>query len=129
MCPKMTLTSLLLNKRTKIRRKRPCMTITLSLACAAWRFRQLSVSVQSGEAHENERRSCLSPRLLAARGLFLQLCRFASALKPPSYAGYIVIKYIREVRKEDRELEEILPEELNRFLSEFIIAARTKEDE
>ena len=45
------------------------------------------------------------------------------------YDHNIVIKYLWEVRKEDRELEEILPEELNRFLSEFIIATRTKEDE
>jgi len=38
----------------------------------------------------------------------------------------IVLKYLREVRKEDRELEEIPLEELKLFLSEFIIAARTK---
>ena len=33
----------------------------------------------------------------------------------------IVLKHLHEVRKEDRELEEIPPEELSLFLSEFII--------
>ena len=41
----------------------------------------------------------------------------------------IVLKYLREDRKENRELEEIPPEELNLFLSEFIIPARTKKGE
>ena len=46
-----------------------------------------------------------------------------------TYDLNIVLKYLREVRKEDRELEEIPPQELNLFLSEFIIAARTKKGE
>ena len=41
----------------------------------------------------------------------------------------IVLKYLRKVRKEDRELEEIHTEELNLLLSEFIIEARTKKGE
>ena len=35
----------------------------------------------------------------------------------------IVLKFLREVWKEERELEKISPEELNVYLSEFIIAA------
>ena len=46
-----------------------------------------------------------------------------------TYDLNIVLKYLREVRKEDRELEEIPPQELNLILSEFIIAARTKKGE
>ena len=38
----------------------------------------------------------------------------------------ILLKFLREVRKEKRELEKIPPDELNAYLSEFIIAARTK---
>ena len=41
----------------------------------------------------------------------------------------IVLKYPSEVCKKDRELEEIPPQELNLFLSEFIIATRTKKGE
>ena len=41
----------------------------------------------------------------------------------------IVLKFIREVWKEERELEKISPEELNVYLSEFIIAAWTKKGE
>ena len=40
-----------------------------------------------------------------------------------------VLKYLREVRKEDRKLGEIPPQELNLFLSEFITAARMKKGE
>ena len=40
-----------------------------------------------------------------------------------------IAKYLHEVRKEDRELEEIPLQELNLFLSEFIIAARMKKAE
>ena len=35
----------------------------------------------------------------------------------------IVLKFLHEVWKEERELEKISPEELNVYLSEFIIAA------
>ena len=42
-----------------------------------------------------------------------------------TYDLNIVLKYLREVCKEDRELEEIPLQELNVLLSEFIIAART----
>ena len=35
----------------------------------------------------------------------------------------IVLKFLGEVWKEERELEKISPEELNVYLSEFIIAA------
>ena len=41
----------------------------------------------------------------------------------------IVSKFLREVRKEERELKKIPPEELNVCLSKFIIAARTKKGE
>ena len=43
-----------------------------------------------------------------------------------TYDLNIVLKCLREVRKEDRELEEIPTQELNLFLSEFIIPARAK---
>ena len=43
-----------------------------------------------------------------------------------TYDPNIVLKCLREVRKEDRELEEIPTQELNLFLSEFIIPARAK---
>ena len=49
--------------------------------------------------------------------------------KKPMYDLNIVLKFLREVRKEERELEKIPPEELNVYLSEFIIAARTKKGE
>ena len=41
----------------------------------------------------------------------------------------IVLKFLREIRKEEREIEKISPEELNVYLSEFIIAARKKKEE
>ena len=41
----------------------------------------------------------------------------------------IVLKFLREVWKEERELEKISPEELNVYFSEFIIAAWTKKGE
>ena len=49
--------------------------------------------------------------------------------KKTMYDLNIVLKFLREVRKEERELEKIPPEELNVYLSEFIIAARTKKGE
>ena len=49
--------------------------------------------------------------------------------KKTMYDLNIVLKFLREVRKEERELEKISPEELNVYLSEFIIAARTKKGE
>ena len=49
--------------------------------------------------------------------------------KKTMYDLNIVLKFIREVRKEERELEKIPPEELNVYLGEFIIAARTKKGE
>ena len=66
---------------------------TATLACVAWWFKQLSVSIHS----------CLSTKLLTAHGLFSQLCRFASALKPPSYAGYsyfdnVMTKYMINIQ-------------------------------
>ena len=41
----------------------------------------------------------------------------------------IVLKFLCEVQKEERKLENIPPEEVNIQLSEFIIAARTKKGE
>ncbi len=41
----------------------------------------------------------------------------------------IVLKLLREARKEEREIEKIPPEELNIYLSEFTIAARMKKGE
>ena len=41
----------------------------------------------------------------------------------------IALKFLHEARKEERELEKISPEELNVYLSEFIIAARMKQEE
>jgi hypothetical protein len=49
--------------------------------------------------------------------------------KKTVYDLNVVLKFLREVRKEERELEKIPPEELNVYLSEFIIAARTKKGE
>ena len=49
--------------------------------------------------------------------------------KKTMYDLNIVLKFLREVRKEERELEKISPEELNVYLSEFIFAARTKKGE
>ena len=49
--------------------------------------------------------------------------------KKTMYDLNIVLKFLRDVRKEERELEKISPEELNVHLSEFIIAARTKKGE
>ena len=49
--------------------------------------------------------------------------------KKTMYDLNIVLKFLREVRKEERELEKISPEELNVYLSEFIIAARTKKEQ
>ena len=51
--------------------------------------------------------------------------------KKTMYDLNIVLKFLREVRKEERESEKISPEELtsNVYLSEFIIAARTKKGE
>ena len=49
--------------------------------------------------------------------------------KKTMYDLNIVLKFLREVRKEERELEKIPPEELNVYLGEFIIAARTKKGE
>ena len=49
--------------------------------------------------------------------------------KKTMYDLNIVLKFLREVRKEERELEKIPPEELNVYLSEFVIAARTKKGE
>ena len=49
--------------------------------------------------------------------------------KKTMYDLNIVLKFLREVRKEERELEKISPEELNVYLSEFIIVARTKKGE
>ena len=49
--------------------------------------------------------------------------------KKTMYDLNIVLKFLHEVRKEERELEKISPEELNVYLSEFIIAARTKEEQ
>ena len=43
--------------------------------------------------------------------------------KKAMYDLNIVLKFLREVRKEERELEKISPEELNVYLIEFIIAA------
>ena len=43
--------------------------------------------------------------------------------KKAMYDLNIVLKFLREVRKEERELEKISPEELNVYLCEFIIAA------
>ena len=40
-----------------------------------------------------------------------------------------VLKFLCEVRNEDRELEKIPSEKLNVYLSELIIAARTKKGE
>ena len=40
-----------------------------------------------------------------------------------------VLKFLCEVRNEERELEKIPPEELNVYLSDFIIAATTKKGE
>ena len=48
--------------------------------------------------------------------------------KKTIYDLNILLKF-REVQKEERELENISPEELNVYLSEFIIAARTKKAE
>ena len=41
----------------------------------------------------------------------------------------IVLKFLCEVQKEERKLENIPPEEVNIQLSEFIIAARMKKGE
>ena len=49
--------------------------------------------------------------------------------KKTMYDLNIVLKFHREVRKEERESEKISREELNVYLSEFIIAARTKKGE
>ena len=49
--------------------------------------------------------------------------------KKTMYDPNIALKFLHEVRKEERELEKISPEELNVYLSEFIIAARTKKEE
>ena len=49
--------------------------------------------------------------------------------KKTMYDLTIALKFLHEVRKEERELEKISPEELNVYLSEFIIAARTKKAE
>ena len=49
--------------------------------------------------------------------------------KNTMYDLNIVFKFLCEVRKEERELEKIPPEEMNVYLSEIIIAARTKEGE
>ena len=49
--------------------------------------------------------------------------------KKTMYDLTIALKFLHEVRKEERELEKISPEELNVYLSEFIIAARTKKGE
>ena len=49
--------------------------------------------------------------------------------KKTMYDLNIVLKCLREVRKEERELEKIPLEELNVYLSKFIIAARTKKGE
>ena len=40
-----------------------------------------------------------------------------------------VVKFLCEVRNEERELEKIPPGELNVYLSKFIITARTKKGE
>ena len=49
--------------------------------------------------------------------------------KKTMYDLTIALKFLHEVRKEERELEKISPEELNVYLSEFIIAARKKKEE
>ena len=46
--------------------------------------------------------------------------------KKTMYDPNIVLKFLRKVRKEEPEFEKIPTEELNVYLSEFIIAARTK---
>ena len=43
--------------------------------------------------------------------------------KKKMYDLNIVLKFLREVWKEERELEKIPPKELNVYLSKFIIAA------
>ena len=49
--------------------------------------------------------------------------------KKAVYDLNIILKFLREVRQEERELEQISPKELNVYLSEFIIEARTKKEE
>ena len=49
--------------------------------------------------------------------------------KKKMYDLNIVLKFLREVWKEERELEKIPPKELNVYLSKFIIAAWTKKGE
>ena len=49
--------------------------------------------------------------------------------KKMMYDLNIVVKFLPEVQKEERKLDNIPPEELNIQLSEFIIAARTKKRE
>ena len=49
--------------------------------------------------------------------------------KKMMYDMNIVLKFLREVQNKERKLENIPPEEVNIYLSEFIISARTKKGE
>ena len=74
----------------------------------------------------------LNPGLLMCQRMMLTnllLNRKRKYEEKTMYDLNIALNFLREVRKEERELEKIPPEERNVYLSEFIIAARTKKEE